>query len=109
MDRMHEELLRLEGRHTSPPTPLEDIRKAGSEAIPSANGVEAGGEGEEEEWETVGPKNKTAVTRTHALIESGLSDIFGGQLRSVVKSKGGAGGGGLEGKGWGTFYTIIVV
>ncbi|KAK6933903.1 Peptidase C19, ubiquitin carboxyl-terminal hydrolase [Dillenia turbinata] len=43
---------------------------------------------EEDEWETVGPKNKSAVTRTQSFVPSELSAIFGGQLRSVVKARG---------------------
>ncbi|XP_057790005.1 ubiquitin carboxyl-terminal hydrolase 24-like isoform X2 [Salvia miltiorrhiza] len=43
---------------------------------------------EDDEWETVGPKNKSAVTRTQSFFPSELSSIFGGELRSVVKAKG---------------------
>lgn len=72
MDNMHEELLQLEGsNHTRagesfPPTMVND----------------------EDDWETVGPKNRTAVVRTHTFMGSALSDIFGGKLCSVVKTKG---------------------
>ena len=38
--------------------------------------------------ETVGPKNKSAVTRTQSFVPSELSGIFGGQLRSLVRAKG---------------------
>eukprot|EP00271_Cylindrocystis_brebissonii_P020783 TRINITY_DN704_c0_g5_i1.p1 TRINITY_DN704_c0_g5~~TRINITY_DN704_c0_g5_i1.p1 ORF type:complete len:1137 (+),score=257.14 TRINITY_DN704_c0_g5_i1:236-3646(+) len=101
MDRMHEELLHLEGAggqgqgsaagpgsNTAPASSLTAApAPPPGEAVTA--GVSAEGE-EEEEWETVGPKNKTAVTRTHASSggESAVSDIFGGQLRSVVKTKG---------------------
>ena len=66
MDRVHEELLWLEGRSV-----------AGQNAVV-----------DDDEWETVGPKNRSALTRTHMSIKSPLSDIFGGQLCSVVKAKG---------------------
>ncbi|KAG0575874.1 hypothetical protein KC19_5G036500 [Ceratodon purpureus] len=66
MDRLHEELLWLEGRSV-----------AGQNAVL-----------DDDEWETVGPKNRSALTRTHMAIKSPLSDIFGGQLYSVVKAKG---------------------
>lgn len=66
MDRLHEELLRFEGRSV-----------AGQNAVV-----------DDEEWETVGPKNRSALTRTHMAILSPLSGIFGGQLYSVVKAKG---------------------
>ena len=43
---------------------------------------------EDDDWETVSPTNRTAMTRTQIFMESELSAIFGGQLRGVVKSKG---------------------
>lgn len=71
MDQMRDELLKLEG-HVSPNGgKLSSISTA-----------------EDDGWETVGPKNKSAVTRTQNFIPSKLSAIFGGQLRSVVKAQG---------------------
>ncbi|PQM40592.1 ubiquitin carboxyl-terminal hydrolase 24 isoform X1 [Prunus yedoensis var. nudiflora] len=72
MDQMHDELLKLEGQPSS-------INRRKSSLVSSA---------EEDEWETVGPKNTSAVTRTQSFVPSELSDIFGGQLRSVVKARG---------------------
>ncbi|KAA8549818.1 hypothetical protein F0562_001502 [Nyssa sinensis] len=76
MHQMHDELLKLEGQ------------------IPSENGAKASlissmnVEDDDDDWETVGPRNKTAITRTLSFIPSKLSAIFGGQLRSVVKARG---------------------
>ncbi|KAA8528063.1 hypothetical protein F0562_035068 [Nyssa sinensis] len=74
MHQMHDELLKLEGQ------------------IPSANGGKASlvslNDEDDDSWETVGPRNKTAITRTQSFIPSKLSVIFGGQLRSVVKARG---------------------
>ncbi|XP_068343209.1 ubiquitin carboxyl-terminal hydrolase 24-like isoform X1 [Pyrus communis] len=72
MDQMHDELLKLEGQSPS-------INGRKSSLISSA---------EDDEWETVGPKNTSAVTRTQSFVPSELSDIFGGQSRSVVKAQG---------------------
>lgn len=72
MDQMHYELLQCEGQSAS-------INAAKSTLVSST---------EDDEWETVGPKNKSAVTRTQRFNPSELSDIFGGQLRSVVKARG---------------------
>jgi ubiquitin carboxyl-terminal hydrolase 10 len=70
MDQFHNELLRLEG----------------TRRISTVNHTTVANE--EDDWETVGPKNRTAVVRTHAFDKSALSDIFGGELCSVVKTKG---------------------
>lgn len=72
MDQMHDELLKLEGHSRS-------INGNKSSLVSSA---------EDDEWETVGRKNKSAVTRTQSFVPSELSDIFGGQLRSLVKARG---------------------
>ncbi|KAJ7535792.1 hypothetical protein O6H91_12G046100 [Diphasiastrum complanatum] len=68
MDQMHEELLQLTsvGLKQSDPSKTSD----------------------EDEWETVGPKNRTAITRVYSYQDSPLSEVFGGQIRSIVKSKG---------------------
>ncbi|KAI9075384.1 hypothetical protein K1719_042634 [Acacia pycnantha] len=71
MDQMHDELLKLEGQSS--------INGGNSSLVSSV---------EDDEWETVGPKNKSAVTRTQSFLPSELSDIFGGQLRSLVRAKG---------------------
>ncbi|KAL6011984.1 Ubiquitin carboxyl-terminal hydrolase 24 [Asimina triloba] len=72
MDQMHGELLKLEGQFSS----------LNGGKLPLVSTVE------DDDWETVGPKNKSAVTRTQNFMPSELSDIFGGQLRSVVKARG---------------------
>ncbi|OAY64340.1 Ubiquitin carboxyl-terminal hydrolase 24, partial [Ananas comosus] len=73
MDRMHDELLKLNGHFPS----LQDGN------LPLVSSAE-----DDDGWETVGPKNKSAVTRTQTFMPSELSAIFGGQLRSVVKARG---------------------
>ncbi|PQQ11380.1 ubiquitin carboxyl-terminal hydrolase 24-like [Prunus yedoensis var. nudiflora] len=68
MDQMHDELLKLEGQPSS-------INGLKSSLVSSA---------EEDEWETVGPKNTSAVTKTQSFVPSELSDIFGGQLILIL-------------------------
>uniref|UniRef100_A0ACD5YBM4 Uncharacterized protein n=1 Tax=Avena sativa TaxID=4498 RepID=A0ACD5YBM4_AVESA len=68
MDRMHDELLKLNGSNS----------KEGM--VVSASDDDA--------WETVGRKNKSAIMRTQSFVPSELSAIFGGQLQSMVKAAG---------------------
>lgn len=72
MDQMHDELLKLEGQSSS-------LNGGKSSLVSSV---------EDDEWETVGPKNKSAVTRTQTFVPSEINEIFGGQLRSLVRAKG---------------------
>ncbi|XP_061353053.1 ubiquitin carboxyl-terminal hydrolase 24 isoform X2 [Gastrolobium bilobum] len=72
MDQMHDELLKFEGQSSS-------LNGSKSSLVSSV---------EDDEWETVGPKNKSAVTRTQSFVPSKLTGIFGGQLRSLVRAKG---------------------
>lgn len=69
---MHDELLNLDGNF---------INSNGHASSMISSADVAG-------WATVGPKNKPAVTRTQTFTPSELSNIFGGQLRSVVKARG---------------------
>uniref|UniRef100_A0A4W5LN67 Ubiquitin carboxyl-terminal hydrolase n=1 Tax=Hucho hucho TaxID=62062 RepID=A0A4W5LN67_9TELE len=41
-------------------------------------------EGSEDEWEQVGPRNKTSITRQADFVHTPITDIFGGHIRSVV-------------------------
>ncbi|XP_064169617.1 ubiquitin carboxyl-terminal hydrolase 10 isoform X1 [Anguilla rostrata] len=41
-------------------------------------------EDSEDEWEQVGPRNKTSITRQADFVRTPISDIFGGHIRSVV-------------------------
>ncbi|KAL6657119.1 hypothetical protein ACP70R_004899 [Stipagrostis hirtigluma subsp. patula] len=70
MDRMHDELLKLNGNGSNSKEGL---------VVSSAD---------DDAWETVGKKNKSAVVRTQSFVPSELSAIFGGQLQSVVKAEG---------------------
>ncbi|XP_074274188.1 ubiquitin carboxyl-terminal hydrolase 24-like [Silene latifolia] len=72
MDRLHDELLKLGGQFSG-------MGGNKSSLVSSSD---------DDEWETVGPKNKSAVTRTQSFVPSELSAIFGGELNSVVKAKG---------------------
>ncbi|XP_019164090.1 PREDICTED: ubiquitin carboxyl-terminal hydrolase 24-like isoform X2 [Ipomoea nil] len=75
MHQMHDELLKLEGQ-------LPNGVGRNSSLVSSVH-VD-----DDENWETVGPRNRTAITRTQSFVPSKLSEIFGGQLKSIVKARG---------------------
>ncbi|CAA2987004.1 ubiquitin carboxyl-terminal hydrolase 24-like [Olea europaea subsp. europaea] len=75
MHQMHDELLKLDGQ-------VPNGKGKATSLVSSTN------EGENDDWEMVGPRNKTAITRTQTFIPSKLSEIFGGQWRSEVKARG---------------------
>lgn len=39
------------------------------------------GDGSEDEWEQVGPRNKSSVTRQADFVQTPITDIFGGHIR----------------------------
>ncbi|XP_041995478.1 ubiquitin carboxyl-terminal hydrolase 24-like [Salvia splendens] len=71
MDQIHDELLKLGGK---------SHLNGRNQTLVSKS--------EDEEWETVGQKNKSAVIRRQSFLPSELSSIFGGELQSTVKAKG---------------------
>lgn len=75
MHQMHDELLKFEGGIS--------VVNGGKVSLVSSVSDEDG-----DSWETVGPRNRTAITRTQTFIPSKLSEIFGGQLKSVVRARG---------------------
>lgn len=42
------------------------------------------GEGSEDEWEQVGPRNKTSVTRQADFVQTPITGIFGGHIRFML-------------------------
>lgn len=43
-------------------------------------------EGSEDEWEQVGPRNKTSITRQADFVRTPITDIFGGHIRYADRS-----------------------
>lgn len=41
-------------------------------------------EGSEDEWEQVGPRNKTSITRQADFVRTPITDIFGGHIRYMT-------------------------
>eukprot|EP00898_Chlorokybus_atmophyticus_P009128 jgi/Chlat1/9216/Chrsp98S08482 len=69
MDNLHDEMQALAGGQAAPTPPLV----VGND---------------DDEWEEVSKGKRTAITRRHAAGESAVMSIFGGTLRSTVKSHG---------------------
>uniref|UniRef100_M3YBG1 Ubiquitin carboxyl-terminal hydrolase n=1 Tax=Mustela putorius furo TaxID=9669 RepID=M3YBG1_MUSPF len=83
LNGLHEEMLNL-----------KKLLSPNNEKLPVSNGPkshsvnedeqEEPGEGSEDEWEQVGPRNKTSVTRQAEFVQTPITGIFGGHIRSVV-------------------------
>ncbi|CDQ61868.1 unnamed protein product [Oncorhynchus mykiss] len=83
LNGLHEEMLAL-----------EKLISPQEEKAPTPNGPESQSgvddaaadkeEGSEDEWEQVGPRNKTSITRQADFVRTPITDIFGGHIRSVV-------------------------
>uniref|UniRef100_A0AAR2JWQ6 Ubiquitin carboxyl-terminal hydrolase n=1 Tax=Pygocentrus nattereri TaxID=42514 RepID=A0AAR2JWQ6_PYGNA len=85
LNGLHEEMLALK-KLISPQeekvsTPNGPGSHPGAEEDPAER---EGEEGSEDEWEQVGPRNKTSITRQADFIRTPITDIFGGHIRSVV-------------------------
>ncbi|XP_010625912.1 ubiquitin carboxyl-terminal hydrolase 10 [Fukomys damarensis] len=83
LNGLHEEMLSLK-KLLSPDS--EKLTVSNGPRSPLANNEEPQeqGEGSEEEWEQVGPRNKTSVTRQADFVQTPITGIFGGHIRSVV-------------------------
>lgn len=84
LNGLHEEMLALKKlispQEEKTPTPNGPESHPGGEE----DGAEKEEEGSEDEWEQVGPRNKTSVTRQADFVRTPITDIFGGHIRSVV-------------------------
>ncbi|KAG1952557.1 ubiquitin carboxyl-terminal hydrolase 10 isoform X3 [Pimephales promelas] len=84
LNGLHEEMLALK-RLISPqedkaPTPNGPESQPGVEEDPAEKE-----EGSDDEWEQVGPRNKTSITRQADFIRTPITDIFGGHIRGKKK------------------------
>ncbi|KAK9764844.1 hypothetical protein K7432_007329 [Basidiobolus ranarum] len=77
LDGLHEEFMSILPKTVDPEEITElPIHEA-------ANGLEEG-----REWMEVGPRNRTSVTRATEVMETPIKKIFGGQVRSVLRTPG---------------------
>uniref|UniRef100_A0A672HCG6 Ubiquitin carboxyl-terminal hydrolase n=1 Tax=Salarias fasciatus TaxID=181472 RepID=A0A672HCG6_SALFA len=84
LNGLHEEMMALKKlllpQEEKPPTPN------GPESVPGVEEdlADKEEEGSDDEWEQVGPRNKTSITRQADFVRTPITDIFGGHIRSVV-------------------------
>ncbi|XP_015266770.1 PREDICTED: ubiquitin carboxyl-terminal hydrolase 10 [Gekko japonicus] len=84
LNGLHEEMLIL--KKLLSPQNEKLLVSNGPESTPvhEEEKQEEQGEGSEDEWEQVGPRNKSSVTRQADFVQTPITDIFGGHIRSVV-------------------------
>ncbi|XP_061820029.1 ubiquitin carboxyl-terminal hydrolase 10 isoform X2 [Nerophis lumbriciformis] len=84
LNGLHEEMLSL--KKLISPQEEKAFTPNGPESLPGAeeDDVDKEEEGSEDEWEQVGPRNKTSITRQADFVRTPITDIFGGHIRSVV-------------------------
>lgn len=84
LNGLHEEMLSL--KKLISPQENEDSAPNGPaiQPVEEEDDIDKEEEGSEDEWEQVGPRNKTSITRQADFIRTPITDIFGGHIRSVV-------------------------
>uniref|UniRef100_A0AC11BDX9 Ubiquitin specific peptidase 10 n=1 Tax=Ovis aries TaxID=9940 RepID=A0AC11BDX9_SHEEP len=83
LNGLHEEMLNLK-KLLSPNNEKLTISNGPKSHSVNEDEQEEPGEGSEDEWEQVGPRNKTSVTRQADFVQTPITGIFGGHIRSVV-------------------------
>ncbi|XP_071957610.1 ubiquitin carboxyl-terminal hydrolase 10-like [Antedon mediterranea] len=87
LNGMHEEMLALMSVGKMPPS--KGITNGPTGLKNDNETVEEEDEGnDDDEWQRVGPKNKSSVTREAHFDKSPISEIFGGQMRSILHQSG---------------------
>ncbi|NWI85606.1 UBP10 hydrolase, partial [Pitta sordida] len=84
LNGLHEEMLALKKLLSPHNEKLSVSNGPEAQAVPEEEEQEEEGEGSEDEWEQVGPRNKSSVTRQADFVQTPITDIFGGHIRSVV-------------------------
>ncbi|KAG6860253.1 hypothetical protein C0995_013703 [Termitomyces sp. Mi166 len=88
LDALEEELLSVVQALSGSPPP--SVKKAKARAKKRESGIEEKEVEEEREdgWLEVGKRNRTVITRTIKAVETPITRIFGGKVRSTLKSPG---------------------
>ncbi|KAM8894100.1 ubiquitin carboxyl-terminal hydrolase 10 isoform 2-T2 [Spinachia spinachia] len=83
LNGLHEEMLALK-KLISPQEETPTPNGPESQPAVEEDVVDKEEDGSEDEWEQVGPRNKTSITRQADFVRTPITDIFGGHIRSVV-------------------------
>ncbi|XP_033012778.1 ubiquitin carboxyl-terminal hydrolase 10 isoform X2 [Lacerta agilis] len=84
LNGLHEEMLILKKLLSPHSEKLAVSNGPETQPVNEEEEQEEQGEGSEDEWEQVGPRNKSSVTRQADFVQTPITDIFGGHIRSVV-------------------------
>ncbi|XP_008308275.1 ubiquitin carboxyl-terminal hydrolase 10 isoform X3 [Cynoglossus semilaevis] len=84
LNGLHEEMLALKKLISPQEEKASMPNGPDSNFTAPENVAEGEEEGSEDEWEQVGPRNKTSITRQADFVRTPITDIFGGHIRSVV-------------------------
>ncbi|XP_035008883.1 ubiquitin carboxyl-terminal hydrolase 10 isoform X2 [Hippoglossus stenolepis] len=84
LNGLHEEMLALKKLISPQEEKASTPNGPESQAAVEEDVAEKEEEGSEDEWEQVGPRNKTSITRQADFVRTPITDIFGGHIRSVV-------------------------
>ncbi|XP_055992954.1 ubiquitin carboxyl-terminal hydrolase 10 [Sorex fumeus] len=86
LNGLHEEMLALK-KLLTPDSEKAAVSNGPGRRSAAEEPEEQGSEGSEDEWEQVGPRNRTAVTRQADFVQTPITGIFGGHIRSVVSQQ----------------------
>ncbi|XP_019849471.1 PREDICTED: ubiquitin carboxyl-terminal hydrolase 10-A-like isoform X1 [Amphimedon queenslandica] len=84
LNKLHEEMVAAKQSVLTPPP----TTSANETQELKTGDNERGGAEEEEEWQEVGPKNKSTITRQTEYLSSPISEIFGGRYHSTLHRQG---------------------
>jgi ubiquitin carboxyl-terminal hydrolase 10 len=86
LNGLHEEMVAA-ANLVLPKEKTPEVSETSSNGPPSEAGS-YDADDEQDQWEQVGPKNKSVITRSANFTKSPISEIFGGQIRSILHQSG---------------------
>ncbi|KAM4639100.1 ubiquitin carboxyl-terminal hydrolase 10 isoform 6-T7 [Amazona ochrocephala] len=84
LNGLHEEMLTLKKLLSPHNEKLSVSNGPEAQTVHEEEEQDEQGDGSEDEWEQVGPRNKSSVTRQADFVQTPITDIFGGHIRSLL-------------------------